>query len=87
MLPLFVTIGAVIALLAGGIWLAQIIREPQADYPPRWVIGRVLMPVSEIMFGISMLIGSYTAQTALLPAVASIFAVTALILQLRYRPR
>jgi hypothetical protein len=50
------------------------------------VIGRVLMPVSEILIGIAMLIGSYSPQTVLLPLVGAIFAITALILQVRYRP-
>jgi hypothetical protein len=86
MFPFFVTIGAWITLITGSIWLAQIIREPQTGQPSRWVIGRVLMPISEIMMGISLLIRPYTAMTVLLPLAAAIFAVTALVLQVRYRP-
>lgn len=85
MSSLFIGAGAWLALGTGAFWLFLLIRRPPAGQPPRILIGRVLMPVSEIVFGASMLIQPITARTLIVPIVAAALAITAFVLELRYR--
>lgn len=85
MSPTFQTIVAWIVLGLGLFWLFWLIRRPPVGQPPRILIGRVLMPVSEILFGASILMQPITAQTMILPIIAAVLTITALVLELRYR--
>ncbi len=86
MTPLVIVIAGGLDLVVGGLWLGQIIRKPPVEQPPRVLIGRVLIPISMILFGASMIIQPITAQTFILPLIAAIFTFIALFLHVRYRP-
>jgi hypothetical protein len=84
--PFVIVIAGLLDIAVGALWLGQIIRKPPVEPPRRALIGRVLMPISMMLFGASMIIQPITAQTFILPLIAAIFAFTALILQMRYHP-
>lgn len=86
MVPLALVITGWFDLMIGGFWLSQIIRKPPENQPPRAFIGRILTPVSTILFGASMIIQPIDAHTFILPLIASVFAFVGLALQIRYRP-
>lgn len=73
-------------LAIGTVLLGQVIIKPPVKQPPRALIGRTLMPISQLLFGVCMIIQPITAQTFILALVAGILSVVSLGLQLRYRP-
>jgi hypothetical protein len=87
MVPFLPLITGVIELIVGCLWLAQVIRRPPADQPPKVFIGRVLMPVCPFFFGVSMLIQPSTALTTIPSLIGFILTFVALYLQIRYRPQ
>jgi hypothetical protein len=72
-------------LFSGLLWLGLLIRKPPIDQPPRVFIGRILMPISPLFIGASMIMQPASMQTAIPSLLGCIVAITALFLQLRYR--
>ena len=86
MVPSATLIFGVFELIFGCIWLGSVIHKPPVEQPPRVFIGRILMPVSVLFIGVSMLIQPMSAQTVIVPFTGTILAFVALFLQVRYRP-
>ena len=78
-------ITGIFQLIFGSLWLGSIIRKPPTDQPPRVFIGRVLMPVSVLFIGVSILMQPSTMQTAIPSIIGFVLAIISLFLQLRYR--
>ena len=86
-MPYLPVISGLFQLMFGSLWLGSIICKPPTDQPARVFIGRVLMPVSVLFIGVSMVMQPSTAQTAIPSLIGFVLAITSLVLQLRYRPQ
>jgi hypothetical protein len=87
MVPYLPVITGIFQLIFGSLWLGSLIRKPPTEQPPRVFIGRVLMPVSVLFIGVSIVMQPSTMQTAIPSIVGFVLTIISLFLQLRYRPQ
>jgi len=87
MVSYIAVLSGVFEIIFGMLWLGSVIYKPSVEQPSRVFIGRVLMPISPLFLGSSMVMQPSTAQMALPSILGFILAMTALFLQIRFRPQ
>jgi hypothetical protein len=81
--PLLITAGAWVGLIASVYWLVRTVLKPQADKHPRFVIGRILIPVTTILIAVGLLVRDDIALSLPLAFVAFALGLLGTALQVR----